>query len=129
LRQCLGKLGRRHTAKCCAPSCWIPAYITTVEYQRNKAKTPFEYAVSIARALGAVPSGDQVDNFYRDIREIIRNAGEAYLEFQVPTGLPEVAAAWTSSATMINAYNEAMDITERRHLYGIDWVPTSLMQA
>jgi uncharacterized protein (DUF1800 family) len=97
-----------------------PAYITTVEYQRNKAKTPFEYAVSIARALGAVPSGDQVDNFYRDIREIFRTAGEAYLEFQVPTGLPEVAAAWTSSATMINAYNEAMDITERRHLYGID---------
>lgn len=97
-----------------------PAYITTVEYQRNKAKTPFEYAVSIARALGAVPSGDQVNNFYRDIREIFRTAGEAYLEFQVPTGLPEVAAAWMSSATMINAYNEAMDITERRHLYGID---------
>lgn len=99
-----------------------PAYITNVAYQRNKVKTPFEYAVSAIRALGATPQTGQVDAFYRDVRETFERAGQPILYFQVPTGLPEVAGAWTSSATMIASYNEMMDITENRERFGIDLV-------
>jgi uncharacterized protein (DUF1800 family) len=99
-----------------------PAYISTVAYQRNKVKTPFEYAVSAVRAFGAMPQGDanSVRNFYNQVREIFETAGQNFLRFPVPTGLPEVAAAWTSSASMIAAYNEMMDIAENRQNYGID---------
>jgi uncharacterized protein (DUF1800 family) len=99
-----------------------PAYITTVAYQRNKAKTPFEFAVSAVRLFGAAPQGDatQIRRFYSEVRETFETAGQNLLRFPVPTGLPEVAAAWTNSATMIAAYNEMMDITENRQNYGID---------
>lgn len=99
-----------------------PAYITTAAYQRNKAKTPFEYAVSAVRLFGAMPQGtpEQIRTFYSQVRETFETAGQNMLRFPVPTGLPEVASAWTSSATMIAAYNEMMDITENRQNYGID---------
>jgi uncharacterized protein (DUF1800 family) len=101
-----------------------PAYISTAAYQRNKSKTPFEYAISAVRALGASPQGDagQVRNFYDQVRETFERSGQAILYFGVPTGFAEVATAWTSSATLISAYNEMTDITENRERYGIDLV-------
>jgi uncharacterized protein (DUF1800 family) len=99
-----------------------PAFITTVDYQRNKAKTPFEYAVSAVRAFGAAPQGTDAEmrTFYDQVRETYERSGQNILRFGVPTGFSEVAAAWTSSATMISAYNEMMDIAENRERYGID---------
>ena len=95
-----------------------PAYIETVEYQRTKVKTPFEYAISALRAFGAEP-GDEPD-YYRDVREAFEEAGYAMLYFEDPTGLPEVGSAWVSSASMIEAFNEISDVAERRENYGID---------
>lgn len=99
-----------------------PTYITTVAYQRNKVKNPFEYAVSVVRAFGARPLNTDEDRkrFYDNVREIFERSGQPILYFSVPTGFSEVAAAWTSSATMISAYNEATEIAERREQYGID---------
>jgi len=96
-----------------------PAYAQTVEYQRTKGKTPFEYSVSAIRAFGARPTND-VERFYRDFRETFEDAGYAMLYFPTPTGLPEVASAWANSASMIEAFNEMSDIAERRENYGID---------
>ncbi|PWK53525.1 DUF1800 family protein [Silicimonas algicola] len=44
-----------------------PSYITTVEYQRNKGKTPFEYSASVARFLALSPEASQV----RDLAMIL----------------------------------------------------------
>lgn len=96
-----------------------PAYIQTVEYQRTKGKTPFEYSVSAIRAFGARPTND-VERFYRDFRETFEDAGYDMLEFALPTGLPEVTSAWANSASMIEAFNEMSDIAEQRQNYGID---------
>ncbi|MEM7752382.1 MAG: DUF1800 family protein [Pseudomonadota bacterium] len=97
-----------------------PAYVNTAEYQRNKAKTPFEYSVSVIRAFGAEPDNPSEDDFWNRFREAHERAGENYVRFAVPTGLPEVAAAWLNSATMVGAYNSITDVVERRENYGID---------
>ncbi|MEM1066937.1 MAG: DUF1800 domain-containing protein, partial [Pseudomonadota bacterium] len=97
-----------------------PAYITNASYQRNKAKTPFEYAVSTIRAFGARPENSDDSDFYTRFRNAFERAGESYLRFPVPTGLPEYAAAWLNSATMVASYNQIADVAERRQEYGID---------
>ena len=97
-----------------------PAYVNTADYQRNKAKTPFEYAVSVIRAFGARPDNPSEDDFWNRFRQAHENAGHNYVRFPVPTGLPEVSAAWLNSAAMIGAYNQITDIAERRQDYGID---------
>lgn len=100
-----------------------PSYITTAEYQRNKVKNPFEYSVSIARAFGASPQADLnngVINFYNNFREVFEAGGYYSMLFAAPTGLPEVSAAWTSSATLAGLYTFGGDIAESRQNYGID---------
>ncbi|MGR3511119.1 MAG: DUF1800 family protein [Paracoccaceae bacterium] len=97
-----------------------PAYIGTAEFQRNKAKTPFEYAVSTIRAFGARPDDVQDEDFWRNFRESYERAGQDFLRFPLPTGLPEVASAWLTSASMVAAYNEVTDVIEGRQNYGID---------
>ncbi|MEO1578823.1 MAG: DUF1800 family protein [Pseudomonadota bacterium] len=97
-----------------------PAYVANADYQRNKAKTPFEYAVSVIRAFDARPENAQDSDFYTRFRNAFEQAGESYLRFPVPTGLPEYAAAWLNSATMVASYNQITDVAERRQEYGID---------
>ena len=99
-----------------------PAYVNTAEYQRNKAKTPFEYAVSVIRAFGARPDNPQEEDFWNRFRDAFERAGQDYIRFGVPTGLPEVASAWLNSASMVAAYNSITDVVERRENYGIDLV-------
>ncbi|MEM7719350.1 MAG: DUF1800 family protein [Pseudomonadota bacterium] len=99
-----------------------PAYATTAEYQRNKAKTPFEYAISVIRAFGARPDNPQEDDFWTRFREAFSRAGQEYITFGLPTGLPEVSSAWLNSASMVAAYNSITDVIERRENYGIDLV-------
>ena len=97
-----------------------PAYITNVNYQRNKAKTPFEYAVSVIRTFGARPENPVEDDFWNRFREAHQEAGHNSLRFPVPTGLPEVSAAWLNSASMVAAYSEMTTVAEQRQNFGID---------
>ncbi len=100
-----------------------PEYITTMEMQRNKAKTPYEYAVSVIRALNLRPSSnseDDLNNFLNRFREASRDAGYDPLEFGLPTGLPEVAGQWTSSASMIAKFRQITDAVERRDRSNLD---------
>jgi len=97
-----------------------PSYIGNVAYQRSKAKTPFEYAVSTIRAFGANPPADEVDSFYGRFRQIFETAGYNMMRFGAPTGLPEVGAAWTNSATLVSMYDGMSTVAEGRERYGID---------
>jgi len=98
-----------------------PSYITQVEYQRTKVKTPFEYAASVIRAFGAEPTADRSgENFYGRFREMFEAAGYVPLNFAAPTGLPEVGDAWTSSATLVTVYDRMGDLIRSSEAYGVD---------
>ncbi len=97
-----------------------PSYISTVEYQRTKVKTPFEYAVSAIRAFGATPVAGREGDFYSRFRNVFTNAGYSPFYFPAPTGLPEVGSAWVSSAKMVAAYEAMNHIAEGRQNFGID---------
>lgn len=97
-----------------------PSFIGNVEYQRNKSKTPFEYAVSTIRAFGARPSDDNPADFYRRFRDVFEDAGYVPLYYPNPTGLAEVGSAWTSSARLVAAYEGMNFISEQRQNFGID---------
>ncbi|MEO1639568.1 MAG: DUF1800 domain-containing protein [Pseudomonadota bacterium] len=91
-----------------------PEFITTVEFQRNKGKTPYEYAVGVIRALGLTPNADDNngDFFDRFVDAAIDGGYDPY-RFLVPTGMDEVGSAWTSSAGMIGKYRRITDVVER----------------
>ncbi len=98
-----------------------PEFITAVELQRTKGKTPYEYAVSAIRALGMRPNATDADgDFFDRFRTATRSAGYDPLEFLVPTGMAEVGSAWTSSAAMIGKYNAITDVVERPGTYNLD---------
>ncbi len=94
-----------------------PEYTNDVALQNNKAKTPYEYAIAMVRALGARPVND---NFFGKVRHISRDGGYDPFDFALPTGLPEVGDAWVSSATMIASYRTATQVVTRHGEYGID---------
>ena len=98
-----------------------PSFITEVEYQRTKVKTPFEYAVSTMRAFGAEPTAEREgENFYGRFRALFEDAGYDLLRFPTPTGLAEVGSAWTSSATLIGMYDDMGDLIRANEAtYGI----------
>ncbi len=97
-----------------------PSYIGSVDYQRTKVKTPFEYVTSVMRAYDGFPDG--INNYDRVLGGMVdgmEDAGYAPLYFPAPTGLPEVGAAWNSSSVLLAIYDE-MEIAPRDDRYGID---------
>ena len=97
-----------------------PAYISRAEYQRNKAKTPFEFAASFVRAFGFEPGEDGEGAFYDRLRRAMHNAGMNPTRFPVPTGLAEVSSAWLNSATYIEQYKELNGLASRANRNGSD---------
>ena len=98
-----------------------PEYATNVTLQRNKAKTPYEFAVSVIRALDLTPDTDD-DNgdFFRRFREASVDGGYDPHNFLVPTGMAEVGAAWTNSASMIGKLKQVTEAVERPENYNLD---------
>ncbi len=97
-----------------------PAFIETAEYQRAKGKTPFEYAASAIRAVGANPNRDLDPGFYERFLSGVENAGYKPVSFPVPTGLPEIGKAWVNSASLIAQYSGVNFAMERRDQFNID---------
>lgn len=97
-----------------------PAYINTPAIQRNQGKTPFEFAVSFARAFDFLPPANEEARFFRELREAMTRAGFNPPFFPVPTGLPEVGGAWMSSAAMIEQYRELTALASSAQRYGSD---------
>jgi uncharacterized protein (DUF1800 family) len=88
-----------------------PAYIGTVQYQRNKAKTPIEYVASAARLMNVAPrTGGRQDQFYGYMRAALESSGMVHYDFPVPTGFPEVGVAWNNSGSMIGRYSQVTQV-------------------
>ena len=106
-----------------------PEFISTVEFQRSKVKTPYEYAVSVIRALDLTPDADDNNgDFFNRFREASIDAGYDPLNFGLPTGLAETADQWTSSASMIAKFREMTDAVERANRVNLD-LQTQIEQA
>jgi uncharacterized protein (DUF1800 family) len=79
-----------------------PSYLTSVNYHRTKAKTPYEYATAFVRNFGIYPVAGKEREFYEALQSVVKDAGMDMVEFGVPTGFREDGAAWTNTASMIN---------------------------
>jgi uncharacterized protein (DUF1800 family) len=97
-----------------------PAYTSTVQFQRNKVKSPFEYAVSVIRAFGAAPQPGEVLDFYNTFKGTVEAAGQPVFFFPVPTGFPEVGKAWVSTASLLARFRGVMDVAENPEEHRID---------
>jgi len=87
----------------------------------QKVRRPMEYLTATYRTLGVAPTpspGFQQGNknrtpFAEGLRQI-RNKMEELGQFPTgqatPNGYPDIFVAWTSAGTMINGWNEALDV-------------------
>ncbi len=97
-----------------------PDYLGNADLRRSKVKTPFEYTVSAIRAFGIEPSRANRTTFLNEMRLSHTEAGESQRNFAAPTGLPEVGAAWTNSASFIALYRRMMNILRDPERFGHD---------
>lgn len=95
-----------------------PAYIQTVEYQRNKGKTPFEFAASAARFLGLDPAASEVEPLSELLVKIVRDGGMFPVTMRVPTGEPEDLDAWNTTASKQAIYQVAVNQFGSENRYG-----------
>jgi uncharacterized protein (DUF1800 family) len=77
------------------------------EYYRAKVKSPFEYAVSAIRAVGATTDG-------RAVSKQIAEMGEPLYLCQPPTGYADTAEAWVNAGALLARVNFAVALTEGR---------------
>lgn len=97
-----------------------PEFLTGAADRGTKAKTPYEYAISIIRLLGIEIDPADGSGAFSRFREASSDAGYAPLEFGLPTGLDEVGITWINSASMLGSYREITEVVERTGTYGID---------
>lgn len=81
-----------------------PNYRTVATYQRNKGKTPLEFAVGYIRTFGIYPATGRTVDFFDRAQNIVERAGMEMLTMSVPTGFKEDAASWTTTASMIEKF-------------------------
>ncbi len=87
-----------------------PEFLSGAAARGTKAKTPYEYSVSILRAFGIEVDSSEGTTPLLWFWSAAENAGYSQLEFDLPTGLDEVATTWVNSASLLGAYRV---ITER----------------
>jgi uncharacterized protein (DUF1800 family) len=90
-----------------------PDYILVAAYQRSKLKTPFEYTVGILRNYPFAFTTAALDRprmALKSMRSIWINAGMDILNFPVPTGFKEFAAAWNTSGSLTARFAGGIDI-------------------
>ncbi len=95
-----------------------PSYITTVEYQRNKGKTPYEYSASVARFLALSPEGAQVRDLAMILAKIVRDGGMFPVTTSNPAGEPEELDAWNTTASKQAIYQVAINRFGVENRYG-----------
>jgi uncharacterized protein (DUF1800 family) len=79
---------------------------------RQKTKSPFEFVVSAARALGA-----DVQVPYQLFNRMDRMGQKIYY-YQAPTGFPDKAENWINTGSLLNRMNFGLDIASQ-HLRGV----------
>ncbi|MBX9926451.1 MAG: DUF1800 family protein, partial [Hyphomicrobiaceae bacterium] len=86
-----------------------PLYLTSVSYERTKAKTPFESMTAFLRNFGVYPVAGKERDFYNTLRRTVEDSGMDMVHFTVPTGFKEVGSAWTNTASFITKYRGLTD--------------------
>jgi uncharacterized protein (DUF1800 family) len=85
-----------------SPDFWAPAN------RRAKTKTPLEFVVSAARALGADP-----DTTLR-LAQVVARLGEPLYLHVAPDGYPGTEAAWVNSGALLDRMNTAVALAAGR---------------
>lgn len=76
--------------------------------RREKAKSPFEYAISSLRVLNAnVESALQINNW-------ITKMGQKMYYYQAPTGFPDKAQHWINTGSLLNRMNFGLALASKR---------------
>jgi uncharacterized protein (DUF1800 family) len=86
-----------------------PSYLTTVEYQRSKVRTPYEGAVGFIRNFGIYPIAGKENEFYNAFRDGVSSAGMDFPYFSVPTGFREDRGGWANTASFIQKFSNLTD--------------------
>jgi uncharacterized protein (DUF1800 family) len=83
------------------------------EARRAKIKTPFEYAVSAIRTLGAEiePGGAPRVN---GLHQWVARMGEPLYLYQAPTGYPDTAEHWVNTGALLERLNFALALVGNR---------------
>ena len=85
-----------------SPEFWAP------EHRASKIKSPFEFVVSAARALGAVPDTSLA------LPQMLQRLGQPLYLYSPPTGYPERMESWVSSSALFDRFNLAVALASGR---------------
>lgn len=97
-RQTAGDLRAVVAAVVTSPDFWAPVN------RGAKIKTPLEFVVSAARAMGATPDTTPV------LAMMVRRLGQPLFQQSPPTGYPEQREDWVNSGALLNRMNIAMTL-------------------
>jgi uncharacterized protein (DUF1800 family) len=86
-----------------------PTYLTTVDFQRSKSKTPFEYVTGFIRNFGIYPVAGKEADFYNRLRSVVQAAGMDMQTLTVPTGFRESGTSWTNTASFMQRFRGLTD--------------------
>jgi uncharacterized protein (DUF1800 family) len=86
-----------------------PSYLTTVDFQRSKVKTPYEAIVGYVRNFGVYPIAGKEVNFYDALRWGVQDSGMDMAYFSVPTGFHEDKGGWANTASFIQKFGNLTD--------------------
>ncbi|HVZ80340.1 MAG TPA: DUF1800 domain-containing protein [bacterium] len=78
---------------------------TDPKYYQEKVKTPLEFVASALRATGTHPKD------WEPTLKTLEAMGEPLFECEAPTGYPQTADAWVSSASLLGRANYAAQLT------------------
>ncbi|HVF55426.1 MAG TPA: DUF1800 domain-containing protein [Pyrinomonadaceae bacterium] len=80
----------------------------SIEARRAKIKTPFEYAVSAIRTLGAETDARPA------LHQWVARMGEPLYLYQAPTGYPDTAEHWVNTGALLERLNFALALVSNR---------------
>jgi uncharacterized protein (DUF1800 family) len=85
-----------------SPDFWSPRAL------RGKVKTPLEFVVSAARAVGAAPDTTLL------LAQVVTRLGQPLYLQAAPTGYPETQADWVNSGALLQRMNVAVGLAAGR---------------
>lgn len=88
----------------------------------KKARTPFEDVIATARTVGLTPASDGM-NQLRGLYWAVSNTGQPPLACAIPTGYPDTAQAWASTAGVLTRWNAHRSIVRQSTASGASRLP------
>jgi uncharacterized protein (DUF1800 family) len=88
-----------------------PTYLTAVDFQRSKVKSPLESMTGYIRNFGIYPVAGRESAFYLTISQGLDNAGMDMEQFGVPTGFREDRDGWANTASFVQKFRSLTSLT------------------